>query len=79
MKGVPIMKNKIIILGLLVIMGCASLIPLKVGPPQDITVEITPERLTRGEYLAKHVTGCVYCHSGLDWSYYAGGPPQTWY
>ena len=52
------MKNKIMILGLLVIMGCASLIPLKVGPPQDIMVEITPERLTRGEYLANHVTGC---------------------
>ncbi|MCH8012916.1 MAG: c-type cytochrome [Candidatus Marinimicrobia bacterium] len=70
------MKNKMVILGLLVVMGCACLIPLKVGPPRDIAVEITPERLTRGEYLAKHVTRCVYCHSGLDWNYYAGGLPK---
>ena len=52
------MKNKIMILGLLVVMGCAGIIRLKVGQPQDITVEITPERLTRGEYVANHVTGC---------------------
>ncbi|MCH7733300.1 MAG: cytochrome C [Candidatus Marinimicrobia bacterium] len=65
------MKNKIMILGLLVVMGCASLIPLKVGPPQDITVEITPERLTRGEYLATTVTHCTACHSKVDPEYYS--------
>ena len=30
-----------------------------VGPPPDITVEITPERLERGEYLA-HQYGCAW-------------------
>lgn len=40
----------------------------KVGDPPDITVEATPERLARGEYLATHVTGCIDCHSSRDYS-----------
>src|SRR5690606_38136067 len=39
-----------------------------VGPPPEITVEITPERLERGEYLANHVMLCMDCHSTRDWS-----------
>ncbi len=39
----------------------------------DITVERTPERIKRGEYLANHVTGCIDCHSKRDWSKF-GGP-----
>jgi mono/diheme cytochrome c family protein len=27
----------------------------------------TPERLARGKYMVESVTGCVYCHSELDW------------
>lgn len=30
---------------------------------EDISVEITPERLIRGEYLAHSVMGCIDCHS----------------
>ncbi|MFZ1731558.1 MAG: cytochrome C [Bacteroidota bacterium] len=45
----------------------------KVGAAPDINVEITPERLDRGEYLAWHVTGCVDCHSTRDYSRF-GGP-----
>ncbi|MFN8164588.1 MAG: cytochrome C [Bacteroidia bacterium] len=45
----------------------------KVGAAKEIKVEITPERLARGEYLAKNVSGCVDCHSMRDWSLY-GGP-----
>jgi mono/diheme cytochrome c family protein len=29
--------------------------------------ESTPERLVRGKYMVESVTGCVYCHSELDW------------
>jgi mono/diheme cytochrome c family protein len=29
--------------------------------------ESTPERLARGRYMVESVTGCVYCHSDLDW------------
>jgi hypothetical protein len=30
-------------------------------------IEVTPQRVARGEYLASYVTGCLYCHSELDW------------
>lgn len=29
----------------------------------DITVEITPDRIARGQYLANNVMGCIDCHS----------------
>ena len=56
-----------------------------VGPAPDIKVEITPERLERGEYLATTVMGCVDCHSLRDFTKYsapltgtpfAGGGPE---
>lgn len=44
----------------------------KVEKPKDVTVEITPERISRGSYLANHVTVCIDCHSERDWSKYSG-------
>ena len=41
-------------------------------PPPDITIERTPERVARGEYLANAVFGCMYCHSTRDWTQFAG-------
>lgn len=38
---------------------------------QSIKVEVTPERVARGEYLAHHVTVCMDCHSTRDWSRFA--------
>lgn len=70
------MKKYLMLGGFLLIAGCAGLIPLKVGPPRDIKVEITDERVARGEYLANDVTACIYCHSSLNWDYYAGGFPD---
>jgi mono/diheme cytochrome c family protein len=29
--------------------------------------EATPTRIARGEYLATAVSGCLYCHSEIDW------------
>lgn len=50
----------------------------KVEPAADITIEATPERIARGEYLANHVNLCVDCHSQRDWSKYAGPiKPET--
>jgi mono/diheme cytochrome c family protein len=43
-----------------------------VPPAEDITVARTPERLARGEYLAKHVSQCVDCHAVRDYTKYAG-------
>lgn len=70
------MKKIFFLFGILVLVGCASLIPLKVGPPQDLTVESTPERIARGEYLGNNVVHCIYCHSKLDWIYYGGGKAE---
>ncbi len=43
-----------------------------VGDPENIKVEITPERLERGAYLANHVCVCVDCHSTRDWTKFSG-------
>lgn len=43
-----------------------------VGDPPELTVELTPERVSRGEYLANTVTVCMDCHSTRDWSKFAG-------
>ena len=44
----------------------------KVAAAPKIKVDINPETVARGEYLAKHVAVCIDCHSTRDWSYYAG-------
>lgn len=46
--------------------------PPAARPPSEQTVEPTPERVARGQYLAETVMGCVHCHSPRDWSRYAG-------
>jgi mono/diheme cytochrome c family protein len=38
----------------------------RVGDPPDLQVEITPERLERGEYLAWYGAGCLDCHTLRD-------------
>ncbi len=44
----------------------------KAEPVPNIKVTATPERIERGEYLVKHVTGCFDCHSERDWSKFSG-------
>jgi mono/diheme cytochrome c family protein len=43
-----------------------------VGEPANLKVEITPQRVERGKYLANHVTVCIDCHSSRDWSKFSG-------
>jgi mono/diheme cytochrome c family protein len=45
-----------------------------VGPPEEIVIEITPERVERGEYLANHVWLCMDCHSERDWNTFSAPP-----
>lgn len=45
----------------------------KVPPAADLRIEMTPEKLARGQYLFDHVAGCADCHSTRDWTKY-GGP-----
>ncbi|MEN6455585.1 MAG: cytochrome c [Prolixibacteraceae bacterium] len=39
---------------------------------KEVTVEVTPERVERGRYLANHVMVCMDCHSTRDWTKFAG-------
>lgn len=75
--GTEAMRTIILCLSLLLTAGCDILIPLKVSPPTEVTIEYTPQRIARGEYIARHVTACTHCHSGLDWDYFAGGIPKA--
>ena len=47
-----------------------------VGAAPDLKVEMTPERISRGEYLANHVAVCIDCHSSRDWSRFSGPPAE---
>ncbi len=42
------------------------------GKPENIKVEVTAERVARGEYLANHVYACMDCHSTRDWNRFTG-------
>lgn len=41
------------------------------GEVPELSVEITPERIERGEYLANHVYACMSCHSERSHNLYA--------
>jgi mono/diheme cytochrome c family protein len=44
----------------------------KVSEAPDLKVEITPERVERGKYLAHSVAVCMDCHSQRDWMKFSG-------
>lgn len=49
-----------------------------IGPPPEMEVEITPERVERGKYLAWHVLQCIDCHSKRDFTIFSAPPiPET--
>ncbi len=45
-----------------------------VGPAPDLVIELTPERIARGHYLANHVMLCMDCHSEREWSIFSAPP-----
>lgn len=59
----------IIVIGLLAYVK--AMLP-DVGDAPDMKIEITPEKVERGKYLANHVMLCVDCHSTRDWSLFSG-------
>lgn len=46
-------------------------------PPSQERIARTPERIARGEYLARNVAFCFNCHSERDWSRAAGPIPAA--
>jgi cytochrome c2 len=67
--------NYILITILLLILSLATYLKLAlpdVGPPENVKVELTPNRIARGRYLANSVSVCMDCHSKRDWTKFSG-------
>lgn len=43
-----------------------------VGEAPNLKVQLTPDRIARGKYLANNVTVCIDCHSPRNWSLLSG-------
>ena len=75
MKKVFKISGWILLVLLLIVVGLLSYVKLalpNVGAAPEFTIEKTPERVARGQYLANNVTICVDCHSERDWSRFSG-------
>ena len=71
-------------IGILLVFFVGALLYLKfalpkIGDAPEMKVELTPERISRGEYLANHVTVCIDCHSQRDWTRFSGPPKEGTY
>ena len=67
----------VIIIFLIVVVSSLSYIKFilpNVSEAPDLKVEMTTNRIARGEYLANHVTVCMDCHSVRDWTRFSGPP-----
>ncbi|MBW3469756.1 c-type cytochrome [Arthrospiribacter ruber] len=62
---------------ILVAIAYISIALPNVGPPEEMQIEITEERVAHGKYLAHHVMLCVDCHSVRDFELFAGPPIQS--
>jgi len=73
-----IMKKLIWIIPLIIVLAVISfflyvkLALPNVGVATDLKVEITPEHVARGNYLANTVMSCVDCHSIRDFTKFSG-------
>jgi mono/diheme cytochrome c family protein len=77
-------KILLALVGLVVVLALCGVAYLFLRYPnvpaaETVTVQATPEKVARGEYLANHVSGCVICHAERDMTKY-GGPVKegTW-
>ena len=64
-KVLKIVGGSLLVVVLVAAGGVAflALRPPKMRPPSAEKIEATPARLARGEYLVRHVSDCVGCHS----------------
>jgi mono/diheme cytochrome c family protein len=67
--GILIAAVVVILIG---VIGYVKLMLPNVGDAPDLKVEVTPERVERGRYLANSVTICMDCHSKRDWTKFSG-------
>jgi cytochrome c553 len=64
----------IIILALVCIGGYVKMALPDIDAPPGLQVELTPERIQRGRYLANNVCACMDCHATRDWTRFTGPP-----
>jgi len=62
----------IAVLGVILLLTYVKTMLPNVGDPEEITVNVTPDQVKRGEYLANYVMACMDCHSHRDYSKFAG-------
>ncbi len=77
MKKVLKVIGYLVLVLLVAIAGLLSYVKLvlpDVGEAENISVDITAERIERGKYLATSVSVCMDCHSTRDWNRYSGPP-----
>ncbi|MEO7309251.1 MAG: c-type cytochrome [Chitinophagaceae bacterium] len=77
MKRKKILKAIGIIVSVIILAVAGMLIYIKfalpnVGAAPDLKVDVTSERIKRGEYLANHITVCMDCHSTRNFSLFSG-------
>lgn len=72
MKKIFLIALSVVALVFLVTVIYFNLMLPAAGSAPDIRVEITPERVERGRYLAHHVMMCADCHSIRDYSRFSG-------
>lgn len=65
-----------IVLSLAIIVGAllsyVKFVLPDVGNAPDLKVNLTPQRVERGKYLAMNVSGCIDCHSTRNWNKFSG-------
>lgn len=78
-KSKKIIGRVLLAIVVLVGLGIAyiTLMMPNVGAAPKMSIEYSPERIARGEYLANHVTICIDCHSSRDWSRFSGPPMEN--
>lgn len=60
---------------IVVLIGIVSYIKFalpNVGAAPELKVDLTPENIKKGKYIANHVAVCMDCHSTRDWTLYSG-------
>ncbi len=62
----------IIVIGIGGLLAYVKIALPNVGDAPVISIEVTPDRVERGKYLANNVAVCIDCHSGRDWGLFSG-------
>ncbi len=70
----PLIVVSIIMIAIVALLSYVSLAFPKVNAAPELTIEITPEKVERGRYLANHVMVCADCHSVRDYALFSGPP-----